>query len=625
MKNGYWQKMLRVDLTSRKSIVEPIAEQDLKDFIGGAGLAAEILRRELPAKIDPYGAENVVIFATGPFQGPAVPGGAKFSIVGVSPLTGTFADTAAGAAWGPSLKDAGYDIVVLEGTSEKPVYIQIVDGDVQIRDASDLWGKDTFETVDAIHEETGDKKLSIATIGPAGERKVAIACIAVDKHSFAGRCGLGAIMGSKNVKAVAVRGSKKAEVHDAEATRTLIKKYQKQIYEAVTENEFRLHGTPGLCETAEGLGDMPIKYWERDIWPEGAKRLGAPNYTEALNAKPLPCKYCPIGCHRRITITEPEEYKFEGIGPEYETLGMMGTNLLIDDPKVVAIGNDIANRLGIDTISTGAMVGFAMECFEKGWITTEDTDSLELQWGDAKAFLTLVEQIGRREGFGAVFAEGTVEAAKKIHPDSVAEVVHCKGLDLPAHDPRACISLAPTYATGTRGGCHFRGPCEDVEMGGFFIPEVGIKEGSVKFFERENQSLVAMKCQDLGVLMNSLVLCLFTVDGGDWSMTNVTELFNAITGWDYSVGDLMLAGERGFTVQRLNNIRDGYDSSMDVLPKKMFQVAKEGFRARKTIPFKGLMEDYYALRDWDEKGVPTKTTMERLNLAVVEKSTTGSG
>ena len=615
MKNGYWQKILRVDLTSRKSRVESTAEKDIREFIGGAGLGAEILRRELPKKIDPYSPENLLIFATGPFQGPAVPGGAKFSIVGISPLTGTFADTAAGADWGPSLKEAGYDMVILEGASETPVYIQIVDDDVRFKDARDLWGKDTFQTVDAIHEETGDGKLSIAAIGAAGEQKVAIACIAVDKHSFAGRCGLGAIMGAKNVKALAVRGTRNVELADRQATRELIKKYQQQIHDTVTKNEFRIHGTPGLCETAEGLGDMPIKYWEQDVWPEGAKRLGAPNYTQALNAKPLPCKYCPIGCHRKIVITEPEEYRYEGIGPEYETLGMMGTNLLIDNPKVVAIGNDIAKRLGLDTISTGAMVGFAMECFEKGWITTGDTDGLALKWDDSKAFLVLVEQIGRREGFGAVFAGGTVQAAEKIHPDSVAEVVHCKGLDLPSHDPRACISLAPTYATGTRGGCHFRGPCEDVEMGGFFIPEVGVKEGTVKFFESRNQSMVAAKCQDLGVLANSLVLCLFMVDGGDWSMTDVAEMFNAITGWDYSVDDLMLAGERGFTVQRLNNIRDGYNKATDVLPKKMFKTAKEGFRAEKAIPFEELMEVYYALRGWDENGAPTTETMERLGLA----------
>lgn len=615
MKNGYWQKILRVDLTSRKVTVEDIAESDLKKFIGGAGLGAEILRKELPAKTNPYDSKNLVIFGTGPFQGPPIAGGAKFSITGISPVTGTYADTAAGADWGPSLKDAGYDMLVIEGVSEKPVYLHIVDDSVEIRDASGLSGMDTFETVDAIHKETGDEKLSIADIGPAGEKQVAIACVAIDKHSFAGRCGLGAVMGSKRVKAVAVRGTQKAEVSDPVKTRELIKKYQRQILEAVKKNEFRTHGTPILCETAEGLGDMPIKYWDGDVWPEGAKKLGAPNYTEVLNAKPWPCKYCPVGCHRRIKITEPKEYAYEGVGPEYETLGLMGTNLLIDDPKIVTHGNDIANRLGLDTLSAGAMVAFSIECFEKGWLTSKDTGGLEPKWGDPKTLFSLVEQIGKKEGFGAIFSEGTLAAAKKIGPEAVDIVAHCKGLDFPAHDPRACISLAPSYATGTRGACHFRGPCEDVEMGGFFIPEVGIKQGTVRFFERDNQGMLAAKCQDFGALINSLVLCMFMVDGGDWPLSGVRDMFNAITGWDYSVEELMRAGERIFTIQRLLNLRDGYNAKTDVLPKKMFKAAKEGFRAGKIIPFKELMEDYYNIRGWDENGEPTKETLARLELA----------
>ncbi|MCK5485045.1 MAG: hypothetical protein KAI86_02460, partial [Desulfobacterales bacterium] len=349
MKNGYWQKLLRIDLTNKKILVEPIAEEDLRRFIGGAGLAAEILRREVPAKIAPYDPKNLVIFGTGPFQGPAIPGGAKFSIAGISPVTGTFGDTAAGADWGPALKDAGYDMLVIEGASEKPVYLHIVDDRIDINNASHLSGMDTYETIDAIHTETGDRKLSIAAIGPAGEKQVAIACVVVDKHSFAGRCGMGAVMGSKGLKAIAVRGTQKAEMNDPDKAKSLIKQFQQQILKEVKENEFRAHGTTALCESAEALGDMPIKYWEQDVWPEGAKKLGAPNYTEVLNAKPYPCKFCPIGCHRNIKITEPAQYAQEGVGPEYETLGMMGTNLLIDDPKAVAKGNDMANRLGLDT------------------------------------------------------------------------------------------------------------------------------------------------------------------------------------------------------------------------------------------------------------------------------------
>jgi aldehyde:ferredoxin oxidoreductase len=615
MKNGYWQRMLRIDLTNRKTRVEEIPEKDLRRFIGGAGLGAEILRRELPRKIDSFDSRNLLIFGTGPFQGLAVPGGAKFSITGISPQTHTYADTAAGADWGPALKDAGYDVLVIEGVSQRPVYLQIVDDRVDIKDANHLWGLDTFETVDAIRKETQDKKLSISVIGPAGERRVSIACVAVDKHSFAGRCGLGAVMGAKNLKAVAVRGTQRVEVHQRDSAAELIKKYRQHILKTVKENGFMAHGTPGLCVTAEGLGDMPIKYWEGDIFHEGAKKLGAPNYTEVLMAKPLPCKYCPIGCHRSITVTDPQEYAQVGIGPEYETLGMMGTNCLIDDPKAVAKANEIANKLGIDSISSGAMVGFAMECFERGWITTQDTDGLEIKWGDPKTLIWLVDQIGKKERFGSIFCEGTLEAARKIGKGASEIVAHCKGLDLPAHDPRACISLAPTYATGTRGACHFRGGCEDVEMGGFFIPEIGITKETVKFFDRENQSVLATKCQDYFALLNSLVLCAFMVDGGDMPFSGVKDLFNAITGWDYSIDDLMVAGERIFTAQRLNNIRDGYNAKTDELPKKMFKAAKEGFRAGKVPPFKELMEDYYRLRGWDEMGEPKKETLKRLDLA----------
>ena len=614
MKNGYWQRLLRIDLTARKSAVEPIELGDLKAFIGGAGLAGEILRRETPAKQDPYGPGNRLIFATGAFQGPPVPGGAKFSVVGISPVTGTFGDSAAGASWGPSLKEAGYDMLVFQGAADKPVYVNIVDDKVEILDAADLWGKDTFQTIDAMGELVGSAKASVAAIGPAGERKVATACIAFDKHSFAGRCGLGAVMGSKNLKAVAVEGTRAVEAHDPDAVGSLIKKFQLEIARTVRDNEFRKHGTPGLCESAEAIGDMPIKYWDGDVWPEGAKKLGGESYTNSLQARPLPCRNCPIGCHRRITIEQPAKYALKTIGPEYETLGMMGTNLMIDDPKAVAMANEIANRLGVDTISTGAMIGFAMECYEKGWVTAEDTGGLALDWGSEEALIKLTELIGKREGFGALFAEGTLGAAGKIGPQAVESVVHVKGLDLPAHDPRSCFSLAPSYATSTRGACHFRGPCEDIEMGGFEMPEVGITSETTTMFHKENQGMMAARCQDLGSLANSLVLCLFMVDGGGWSLTGVKDLFNAITGWGYTVEELFEAGERGFTSQRLMNLRDGYDAKTDVLPKKVLKAAREGKRAGQVPPVADMLRDYYEVRGWDVTGAPTDATLARLGL-----------
>ena len=613
MKNGYWQKLLRVNLSNRQIIVEDIAEEDLKNFIGGAGLAAKMIYDELPGKLDPYDRKNLLIFATGPFQGPSVPGGAKFSIVSISPLTGTFADSAAGASWGPNLKDAGYDFLVVEGKSQTPVYLQIEDDQVLIQDAADLWGMDTYETVDAVHNLTQDKKFSVASIGPAGENKVAIACIAIDKHSFAGRCGLGAVMGAKNLKAVAVKGSNKVGMFDADKATAAMKTARTNILNSLKKSQWSIRGTTASPAGCESLGDLPIKNWQGDIWKEGARRLSHPNYTKVLKANPLACKYCPVGCHRAISCSEPEEHSVKGAGPEYETLAMMGSNLLIDDPKVVAKANDMANKLGMDTISVGAMIGFAMECFDKGWVTNQDTGGLKIKWGSPEALITLVEQIARREGFGALFANGTLKAAENINPQAPEIVAHCKGLDFPGHDPRSCISLAPSYATGTRGACHYRGPCEDVEMG-WLIPEIGIDEDTVEFFRRDNQSVMAAKAQDYAALINSLVCCTFMVTCVEETFTEIKDIFNGVTGWNYSIEDLMQAGERAFTIQRLINIRDGYDAKTDVLPKRMFEAAKKGFRAGKVPPFKELMADYYVWRGWEDNGKPSKETLERLGL-----------
>jgi len=366
---GYWNKILRVDLTNRQSIEEEIEDEAWKLFLGGAGIGAKILWEEVPPEVSPFDANNKIVFSVGPFQGHPVPGSAKFCITSKSPLTNTYADSAAGASWGPLFKKTGYDALIIQGKSENPVYIYIEDGKVEIREARNIWGLDSYKSVEQIRKEIRNPRASVATIGQAGERLVKIACIAVDKHSFAGRCGLGAVMGSKNLKAVAVNGSKEVPVSNLSQLKDYNRKYSQEIHKASIESELRTHGTPGLPVTAEGYGDMPIKYWTGDTWPEGAEKIGAPNYTKVLSAKPYPCLYCPIGCHRKIEIKEPTGHKLKGVGPEYETLGMFGTNLLIDDLKAISVANDLCNRLGIDTISAGACVGFAMECYEKGIIS----------------------------------------------------------------------------------------------------------------------------------------------------------------------------------------------------------------------------------------------------------------
>jgi len=611
---GYWNKILRIDLTNRKITKEEIDDEVYKLFVGGAGIGAKILWEEVPPKVNPFDADNKLIFAGGPFQGHPVPGSAKFFIISKSPLTNTYADSAAGAKWGPLFKRCGYDALIIQGKSENPIYIYIKDDEVKIKDATGMWGMDSYQAVDQIRKEIGDSRASVATIGPAGEKLVKMACIVVDKHSFAGRCGLGAVMGSKNLKAVVVKGSKKVPVANFSLLKNYNRKYFKEIYEASIKSKIRHCGTPNLCITAEGFGDMPIKYWTGDTWPEGAEKIGAPNYTQVLFARPYPCLYCPIGCHRNIEIKEPEKYKLKGVGPEYETLGMFGTNLLIDNVKAISFANDICNRLGMDTISVGACVGLAMECYEKGIINKKDTRGMEIKWGDSNVLIDLIKQIGNKEGFGSIFSGGALEAAKKIGKNASELVVHVKGLDFPAHDPRACWGMVPTYATGTRGACHMRGVEEDVEMVGFYIPEIGVTKEHAEFFNPEGKGFLAAKMQDYCSLINSLVLCIFMSDGGDLSFTSILNIFNSITGWDWDIHEAMRCGERIFTLQRLINLRDGYTKKDDTLPPKMYIPAKEGFRAGKVPPFDDLLSEYYKLREWDKKGQPTKEKLEELNL-----------
>ncbi|MGE5485064.1 MAG: aldehyde ferredoxin oxidoreductase family protein [Ignavibacteriales bacterium] len=605
---------MRVDLTAGKTWTESVGDEVWMAFTGGAGFAAKVILEEATASTDPLGPDNPLVFALGPYQAGNCPGNAKWTVAAKSPLTNTYGDSAAGADWGVALKKAGYDALIIKGAASRPVYLLIDEDRVELKDAAGVWGLDAYETVKAVQSAEDDPGLSVANIGPAGENLVKMACIVADGHSFAGRCGLGAVMGAKRLKAIAVRGKKAVPVHDPDRVKELARDRFKEIFAAAKGNGLRDHGTPNLCITAESLGDMPIKYWTGDVWPEGAKTIGAPNYTEVLKAKPLPCRNCPVGCHRDVTVDDGP-YAMKGPGPEYETCGMLGTNLMICDPEAVAKANDVCNRAGMDTISAGACVGLAMECYEKGWITA-DQAGMEIPWGDAKAAIELIRLMGKREGFGEVFAGGSLEAARRIHPDAERLVAHAKGLDYPAHDPRACWSLGLNYATSTRGACHMRGVTEDVEMGGFFVPELGIVKDWSKLFSPENKAELTVKLQDYCAWLNSLVICTFMVDGGEMTFTSLLELFNAVTGWGWTVEDAMKAGERITTVQRLINLRDGHGRHTDTLPYKMTVPAREGFRAGKTpTPIEMYLDEYYEMRKWDAQGRPTRECLEDLGFA----------
>ncbi len=339
MNDGYWKKMLRIDLSNNTITNEDLSDETLRRLLGGVGLGTKVLLDEVGYDVDPLSPENRVIFSVGPLQATSITGSGKWMVTSKSPLTGILGFSAAGGDWGVNLKNAGYEAIVIQGKAKNPSYILIQDDQVEIKDASQIWGKDSYETVDLIRDQLEDPGISVAAIGQAGEKKVAIANIVADQHSFAGRCGLGAVMGAKNLKAIAIKGTKKANVNNLEKVRELVKNLGKKI--SKNASGMRELGTPGEIPKVNKQGDWPVKYWSEDYWEEGAERLSGTRYDEELTKKPVPCANCVLACHRDIEIEEPEKYALSGPGPEYEALGMLGSNLLIPDLAAISKANDL--------------------------------------------------------------------------------------------------------------------------------------------------------------------------------------------------------------------------------------------------------------------------------------------
>jgi Aldehyde:ferredoxin oxidoreductase len=605
---GYWEKLLRINLTNHTFTTDTLDEKYLKLLLGGAALGAKILLDEVKPKIDPLSPENKIIFALGFMQSVNFPGNAKWTVVTKGPLTGSFLDSAGTGAWAPQLKKAGYDVLVIEGKSENPVYIFINDNKIEFRDASSIWGKDTIETSKIIKEELGDKRINAINIGPAGENLNPIACITCDGHSFAGRGGAGAVMGSKNLKAIAVWGTKQVPVSNLEGAQKLAKELMGRLHETAKGGG----GTPDVMVPLEELGDVPIKYWRGDIWHHGAKMIGTPRYTSLLNVKSLPCQNCPIGCHRHINVTLKDGSILDGNGPEYETLGMLGSSLLLDDLKAIASANDKANRSGVDTVSLGSYIGFIIECYESGFISEEKIGMVP-RWNDEETLFFLEDKIIKLQGIGSIFRKGIRGAAEIIGQGSSSIAVEVKNLDLPAHDPRAVYGLAVNYATSPRGACHERGNPQASALG-LFYPDCEM-DCPPERFDENSAGYCAYIYQNTSMLYNNLTMCKFMVNNGGLTITEIGKELKLTTGIDYTNMELLKTSERGIALQRLINVRDGLSRKDDTLPPKMLQAAIIGGRAGKSpIGFNNMLDDYYKLRGWDENGIPTAKILEELDL-----------
>jgi len=606
---GFWGKVLYVDLTAYSVGVKPFDELFFKKYLGGVGIATKILFDEVNPSIDPLSPDNAIVFAVGPFQGTTIPGSGRWVVASRSPLTGIWADSCAGGNWGPVFKCAGFDALVVRGRSESPSYLWICDDKVEIRDASRIWGKTTSETDRDIKADLGEPKAKVACIGPAGERLVKFASI-VNEHGIAGRCGLGAVMGSKNLKAVAVMGTKRAEVAKPGELIKYSKALFKEYYDNTVNTVWRKYGTTSSIkkyyDRGYGLAEnMRKRKFDKIDGLDGEHFL-------SITANPVACTYCPIACHRHTKIKEPKKYAYDGYGPEYQSIAMLGWDNLISDAKAVAYMGHLCDDYGIDTITMGSLLAFTTECYEKGWVTEHDLDGMKISWGDADAAISLIHKTAKREGFGGVLAEGIVKAAKHVGHSASKIAVHCKGLDYPAHDARAFYPAVINFATGTRGACHQRGVVTWYPAG-IILPEWGIS-GFELHPGMEKAANIAVKYQDWAVLSNCLIQCEFMVFGG-LTLTHQINLLRYVTGWNADSASMARIAERVFNLQRCLDVHYGISKKDDSAPDRVFEPLEAGPCAGKVpLPFDRTLMEYYGLRGWDSDGKPTTEKLVELGL-----------
>jgi aldehyde:ferredoxin oxidoreductase len=580
--------ILRVDLTTGKLTVQAISEDRYRLYLGGRGLIAYTLLTEVPKGIDPFGPENRLVFALGTLTGHPFVGSGRNSVGCKSPLSGGYGESEAGGFWGAELKRAGFEAIVLEGISPKPVYLSIKDGKAEIRDANHLWGLETANTQATIKEELGDKRIRTAVIGPAGEKRVRFACILNDITHAAGRTGMGAVMGAKGLKAIAVRGSRPPEVADKEKI-LVLNRFMHRNYKEISKH-WR-YGTGSDMTAYEATGNMPIRNFRGGRFP-GVEQISAKTLCGKYLEKMDNCYGCPIRCKRVVKLQEP--YAVDPVygGPEYETLAALGSNCGIDNMEALMKANELCNRYGIDTISTGVAISFAMECVEKGILSREDTDGLDLTFGNAEAMVRMVEHIALRKGFGDLLAEGTKRAAEKIGNGSGEWAMQVKGEELPMHEPRHKQAMGLHYSMHVTGADHTTG---------IHDTEVLDKNTGANLYQKGFSSQ----------LTNTLGLCKFV----PWSEAQVQEAVEHVTGWALTARDLMQVVERGVAIARIFNIREGFSEKDDALPKRFETSPADG-------PLKGLdperfaeaRKTYYRIMGWDESGVPTLSKLAELQI-----------
>lgn len=609
MKGGYMGKILFVDLSKGEVWDEPLGEALCRDFVGGYGLGAKVMLDSQPSGTDALGPESLMGFVTGPLTGTPALIGSRYTVVGKSPLTGTWGDANSGGDFGPHLKFAGYDAVFFQGAADRPVYLDINDGKAMLRNAEHLWGRDSHETEEMLKAELG-KDTRIACIGPAGEKLSLISCIVNNKGRAAGRSGLGAVMGSKKLKALAVNGRQAVPLaHKSELAETR-KRYLGQLRESVVYLMFHEGGTASGVSYMNMVGEMPLKNWGgmatvdlTDIDP-----LDGPN-VNTLEGKKYGCWGCPIRCGGLMKAGAEYEYAENVHRPEYETLASFGTMCLNNNPESVIMANDICNRYGLDTISAGTTVAFAIECYENGLITNKDTGGIELSWGNHRAIVTMADQMAKREGFGDLLADGVRVAAAKIGGGSEKYAMHICGQEPGLHDPRSALTYTTTLLDATPGR-HTQSNANLIAQG---LPMPQFDPASPSGMGEANKIACSMNH-----VMQSGGTCLF----GYLCMeaNHIPDFLNLVTGSGYSLEDVTRIGERIANIRQAFNIREGIDATDIRIPNRILgrPPLTAGPTAGKEVDVETMQREFFLAMDWDpETGKPSKAKLVELGLESV--------
>ncbi|MFH1824737.1 MAG: aldehyde ferredoxin oxidoreductase family protein [Candidatus Firestonebacteria bacterium] len=591
--NGWMGKGIKVDLTSDEIKNFNIEESLLKEYLGGRGLGARILYDGLKKGINPLSPENLLIFSNGPLTGTAVPT-SKSNLSTKSPLTGTILDCQSGGVWGVKLKKCGFDVLIIKGKSKKPIYIKIDNDLVTIEDASFLWGKDTFETTDILLDKEG-KDFSVVCIGPAGENLVRFSCVINDKERVFGRGGPGAVMGSKNLKAILVKGDKPINISDKESLNSFLYEANKNLKaHPITSKALPQYGTAVLVNLMNVFGMFPTNNFQFGEFKGASKISGEAISEKLLEKKASGCFGCGIiQCARKIKTKS-----FKGSGPEYETTWSLGANCGIDDIELISEMNRLCNMLGMDTISTGGTIACAMELTGKGII------DFGIRFGEKKKIKNTIKNIAFRKGIGNELAEGSKRLSEKYK--AIKYSMQVKGLELPAYDPRGSVGMGLTYATSNRGACHLRG--------GYVVGAevLGVPRRIDRFLTTGKAGHV-VRLQDFGAAVDSLVVCRFTTFA--LSEQSWARMLSAVTGLDFAPEDLMRTGERIYNLERLFNLREGFSDKDDNLPERFLKEPfQEGGSKGHVVNLKDMLKEYYQFRKWDEKGIPKEEKLKDLNL-----------